>query len=176
VRPDLDAWLPRPLVRVQHRREADVDPATLWTAARTVHLGDTRVLGHLVRLRIPGLDAEVRYDDMFRALPFNVLESGEGLLISGLVGRIWTLRRDYPELRRPDDFRRWSARGTVRVLFASWVEPTTYGSALMNEARVDAVDRGARIGLSTLRPLIARAHSLIGSEGLEIAVRRARSG
>jgi hypothetical protein len=174
VGPDLDTWLAQPLIRVHHRREAGVDPATLWAAAQSVRLADTPALGRLVRLRIPGLTAAVAYDDMFRSAPFNVLDAADGLLVSGLVGRIWTLRRDYPALAQPDDFRRWSARGTVRVLFANWVEPVgEHGAALINETRVDAVDRGARLGLATLRPLITRAHSLIGSDGLDSAVRRA---
>jgi hypothetical protein len=176
VKPDLDTWLAQPLVHVHHRREADVSAGQLWEAARSVRLADTRGLGRLVRLRIPGLSAGSVYDDMFRAPPFNVLYTDDGALVSGLVGRIWTLRRDYPQLPDPDDFRRWSVHGTVRVMFANWVEPAGPGrAALVNETRVDAVDRGARLGLATLRPLIARAHNLIGSEGLDIAVKRAES-
>jgi hypothetical protein len=176
VRPDLDSWLADPLIQVHHRRESDVGPAALWAAAQSVQLADTRSLGRLVRLRIPGLTPAVAYDDMFRAPPFNVLESDEGMLVSGLVGRIWTLRRDYPELAEPEEFRRWGVRGTVRVVFACWVEPVgAHGAALVNETRVDAVDRPARMGLATLRPLITRAHGLIGSDGLEFAVRRAES-
>jgi hypothetical protein len=176
VKPDLDTWLASPIVRVNHRREARVEPAALWAAAQTIQLADTRGLGRLVRLRIPGLSPGTVYDDMFRTPPFNVLYEDDGALVSGLVGRIWTLRRDYPELAEPDDFRHWSGRGTVRVMFANWVEPTgSGGAALVNETRVDAVDRGARLGLATLRPLITGSHSLIGREGLDIAVRRAES-
>lgn len=176
MKPDLDTWLEGALIHVHHRREADVEPAALWAAARSIRLADTRTLGRLVRLRIPGLSAGSVYDDMFRSPPFNVLYEDDGALVSGLVGRIWTLRRDYPELAKPDDFRHWSARGTVRVMFANWVEPIgSDRAALVNETRVDAVDRGARLGLSTLRPLIARAHNLIGSEGLDIAIKRAQA-
>jgi hypothetical protein len=111
---------------------------------------------------------------MFRSPPFNILVADDGLLVSGLVGRIWTLKRDYPTLATPEDFRRWSVHGTVRVLFANWVEVIDEArAALINETRVDAVDRGGRLGLAALRPLITRSHNLIGSEGLEIAVRRA---
>ncbi len=42
--------------------------------------------------------------------------------MSGIVGRIWTLRRDYPELRDPEEFRAWSTPGTARVVFANWIE------------------------------------------------------
>ena len=172
--PDLDRWVPDPLVHVEHRRETNVSPERVWSAAQSVRLHDTRALGRLVRLRIPGLTPETSYDAMFRSPPFNILFEDATALVSGLVGRIWTLRRDYPELADPEAFRSWSARGTVRVMFASWVEPTDAGgAALVNETRVDAVDRAARVGLATLRPLITGSHSLIGREGLEIAVRRA---
>jgi hypothetical protein len=177
MKPDLDTWIERPSVRVKHRREAGVEPAALWDAARSIRLADTRALGRLVRLRIPGLSPDSLYDDMFRSPPFHVLHEDDGALVSGLVGRIWTLRRDYPDLADPDEFRHWSVRGTVRVMFANWVEPLgSSGAALVNETRVDAIDRGARLGLATLRPLIARAHNLIGSDGLDTAVRRAESG
>jgi hypothetical protein len=177
VKPDLDRWGPAPLVHVEHRRETGVSAEVLWSAAQSVRLHDTRALGRLVRLRIPGLTPETSYDAMFRSEPFNVLFEDETALVSGLVGRIWTLRRDYPVLADPEAFRSWSARGTVRVMFASWAEATgAGGAALRNETRVDAVDRAARAGLATLRPLITGSHSLIGREGLEIAVRRAEAG
>jgi hypothetical protein len=176
VKPDLDTWIAQPLVCVSHRRECSVAPDALWEAARSIALADTRTLGRLIRLRIPGLSPHTVYDEMFRSAPFNVLHADGGVLVSGLVGRIWTLRRDYPELAGPEDFRQWAVRGTVRVMFANWVEPAAGGgAALVNETRVDAVDRGARVGLSTLRPLITGSHSLIGREGLEIAIARAES-
>jgi hypothetical protein len=176
VRPDLDTWVQQPVVRVVHRREVDAAPEALWAAAQSIRLSDTRALGRLVRVRIPGVPPADTYDHLFRSPPFNVLHAGEQALVSGLVGRIWTLRRDYPTLSEPDEFRRWSTRGTVRVLFATWVEPAgAHATALVSETRVDAVDRRARLGLGALRPLITGSHSLIGREGLEIAVRRAQA-
>jgi hypothetical protein len=134
-------------------------------------MSETRRLGRLVRLRIPGLPADFAYDEMFRAAPFNVLCEDETALLAGIVGRIWTLRRDYPILAEPEDFRRWSARGTVRVLFANWVEPVGAGvSALVSETRVSAGDRFAKLGLAALRPLIRTSHQLIANEGLDRAV------
>jgi hypothetical protein len=92
-----------------------------------------------------------------------------------LVGRIWTARRDYPALAEPGEFRHWAADGTVRVLFGVWVEPVRPRvTALVSETRVDAVDRQARLGLAAIRPLIATSHGLIGSEALEIAIKRAQ--
>jgi len=185
-RPDLDSWLERPAVRIQHRRETDVPAGELWAAACSVRLSDTRALGRLVRMRIPGLPAELSFDQMFRSPPFNVLEESEHALLSGLVGRIWTLRRDYPILRDPAEFRAWSARGTVRVLFANWVEPAPEravepavepaperGAILVSETRVSAVDRRGRIGLAAVRPLIASSHQLISREAINAAVRAA---
>jgi len=125
-------------------------------------------------MRIPGVPTGAVFDDLFRAPPFTVLYADDGALVSGLVGRIWTLRRDYPALAEPDEFRRWAARGTARVLFATWVEPVSSGvTALVSETRVAAVDRRARLGLAALRPLIASSQNLIGREGIEIAIKRA---
>src|SRR5207245_1239115 len=72
--PDLTRWLPDPILRSVHRREADAPPAALWSAAGTVTLADCRVLGRLVRWRIPGLAADLPYRQLFRAEPFVLLE------------------------------------------------------------------------------------------------------
>jgi hypothetical protein len=177
VRPDLDHWLDRPAVRISHRREADVEPAVLWAAAQAVRTSETRRLGRLVRLRIPGLPADIAYDEMFRAPPFTVLYEDESALLAGIVGRIWTVRRDYPTLAGPEDFRRWSSRGTVRVLFANWAEPVSAGtSALLSETRVSAGDRLAKVGLAAVRPLIVASQQLIGNEGLDRAVASVKPG
>lgn len=175
--PDLDRWLPRPAVRVAHRREARAAPAELWSAAGGVRLRDTRALGSLLRWRIPGLPANPTYDELLRSPPFTPLLESEHVLLSGLCGRIWTLRRDYPRLAGPDEFLSWSKPGTVRVLYANWVEPAGAGrSALVSETRVAPVGRQGRIGLLAVRPLIAASQHLIGSEPLAIAVRRAEAG
>ena len=173
--PDLDRWLPGPTVRVRHEREAAADAGALWRAARAVRTSETRRLGRLVRLRIPGLPADVSYDELFRAPPFLVLQEGEHALIAGVVGRIWTVRRDYPTLSVPEDFRRWSDRGTVRVLFAHWVEAAGDTAKLVSETRVSSGDPLARLGLAAVRPLIVASHQLIGSEGLTRAVSRAEA-
>jgi len=161
-------------VRVAHRRESSADPQALWQAAQSIRLSETRMLGRLVRWRIPGVPAETSFDELFTNPPFAVLESGEAMLISGLVGRIWTLRRDYPELESPDEFRAWSRGGTARVLFAHWVEPAQDGrSALRSEARVQALGAQGRIGVGAIRPLVRAFGYLVGSDGIELAVRRA---
>jgi hypothetical protein len=176
VRPDLDNWLPDPAIRVPHRSEAAVSEDALWEAARTVRLADTRVLGRLVRWRIPGVPKATAYDELFRAPPFMVLHEQDRALVSGLVGRIWTLRRDYPELSGPDEFRSWAEPGTARVVFANWVEPAGPGRATLNsETRVAVSDREGRVGLAGVRPLIAAFHSLIGREAMVVAVRRAEA-
>jgi hypothetical protein len=170
--PDLDVWLPGPQIRVRHRREAQAAPAELWAAAQAVRLRDARNLGRLVRLRIPGLSPDLRFDEMFRAPPFYVLFEDELTLVSGLVGRIWTMRRDYPSLSGADEFRSWSRRGTVRVLFANWVQPTDDGrAALLSETRVQAVDRRGRLGLAAVRPLISSSHQLVSRDGMRAALR-----
>lgn len=174
--PDLDHWLRSPAVRVAHRRESAVAPDELWQAARSVRLADSSLLGRLVRWRIPGLAADVTFDCMFRSDPFLVIDDLDRGLVSGLVGRIWTLRRDYPRLADPEQFRQWSARGTARVLFANWVEPIASGGAVLySETRVDALGAQARLGLATLGPLIRGFQQLIATDGIEAALRRAQA-
>jgi hypothetical protein len=134
-----------------------------------VRLRDTRMLGRLVRWRIPGTPADISFDELFRCPPFLVLDEPAEALISGLVGRIWTLRRDYPMLRDPNEFKAWAAPGTARVLFANWVED----SALLSETRVEAFGVQGRLGVRAVGPLIRAFQHLIGSDGIEAAVRLA---
>ena len=144
--PDLDHWLPKPSMRVAYRRESDATPDRLWEASRQVRLNDARRLGRLVRWRIPGLAPDLTFDEMFRAPPFIVLdeaEDGGRALVSGLVGRIWTLRRDYPRLTDPEEFRTWSTSGTARVLFANWIEDDGNGHAALGVRGAGGGDRRA---------------------------------
>jgi hypothetical protein len=171
---DLDAWLPSPMIRTRHRRTADAPPQALWDAAGALRVDATGPLGRLVRWRIPGLPPEVTFRGLFAAPPFTVLAEGEHWSVSGLVGRIWTLRRDYPRLEGADAFARWSERGTVRVLFAHWVEPgADGGSVLVSEARVAPVDRGAALRVRALWTVVGPWERLIGGEALGRAARAA---
>jgi len=132
------------------------------------------MLGRLLRWRIPGLARTLSYDSLFREPPFVVLDEGPHLLVSGLVGRIWTLRRDYPELRSADEFCEWSERGTARVAFAHWAEEVSGGgAALASEARVQPIGTQGRIGVAAVRPIVRSFQHLVGSEGIRAAVRRA---
>jgi hypothetical protein len=173
MRPNLDHWLADPTLRVAHRRETNASVDALWAAAQGVRVRDVRTLGRVIRWRIPGVTAQITFDELFSSPPFTALESSDGALVSGLVGRIWTPRRDYPMVADGNEFRRWSTRGTVRVLFANWVEPTRGGGAtLSSEVRVKAFDLEGRLGLAAVRPLVAAFQHLIGSEALEAAVGR----
>lgn len=171
--PDLGTWIARPSLRLATRRESDAPRERLWRAAQEVALAETGLLGRLIRWRIPGIPASAPFGEMFRAPPFVVLEEGETMLVSGMVGRIWTLRRDYPRLEGPDAFRAHSQRGSARVVFAHWVEPSGTGWALASEARVEAIGLQGRLGVGAVRPLVQRFGDLVGSEGLAAAVRRA---
>ncbi len=172
--PDLDAWLPSPSVRITHRRPSAAPPELLWAAAKAVRLSDTRVLGRLVRWRIPDTPAAISFDELFRNQPFLALEDGQEALVSGLVGRIWTLRRDYPELTGEQDYLRWSESGTAKVMLANWVEPEgPDGSLLRSETRVRAFGAQGRIGLASIRPLIRAFQQLIWSDAMAVAVRAA---
>lgn len=170
--PDLDHWLAKPSMRVAYRRETDAPPDRLWQACRAVELGDARRLGRLVRWRIPGLAPDLTFDELFRAPPFIVLAEDDGrALVSGIVGRIWTLRRDYPHLSDPAAFREWSSPGTAKVVFANWIEEGR--AAVCAEVRVEAIGVQGRVGVAAVRPLVSAFANLIGSDGLEAAVRRA---
>jgi len=173
-RPDLDRWLPSPALVVSSRGSSPAPAEVLWQAARTVRLADAGLLGRLIRWRIPGTEAALAFDELFRRPPFAVLEEGELGLTSGLTGRIWTLSRDYARLEDPKEFLSWSTPGTARVLFASWVERTAqHGSVLHNEARVEAIGRQGRLGLAAVRPLVRAFDHLIESEGIAAAIRLA---
>ncbi len=152
---------------MRHSRASSAPRERLWEAARTVRLRDTRMLGRLVRWRIPGIPADISFDEMFHRPPFIVLDESDDALIAGLVGRIWTLRRDYPELSDPEEFRRWETPGTARVLFANWID----GNALVSETRVQPFGVQGRLGVRALRPLVRAFQNLIGSDGIEAAVR-----
>lgn len=174
---DLDSWIENPTIRVAHRRESRASAAQLWEAAQAVRVKDTQLLGRMVRWRIPGTPGDITFDQMFRRPPFVTLDEGEHFLLSGIVGRIWTLRRDYPQLDGPAAFREWNRRGTVRVLFASWAQPGGEGaSALCSEVRVQAFGGQGRVGVAAVRPLVRGFHHLIGTDGIAAAVRRAQAG
>jgi hypothetical protein len=171
---ELDAWLPDPLVRSRHRLTARADPDELWNAARAVTIGDAPRLGRAVRWRIPDTPPDITFRELLRSYPFAVLAEGERWSVSGLCGRLWTLRRDYPQLDGPEDFLTWRAPSTVRVLLADWVEPDGEGgAALCNESRISPVDRSAAIRLRALWALVGGLERLIGGEALRVAARRA---
>ena len=170
----LDRWLPEHDLRTRHRRAAPAAPADLWDAAGAVRIRDARTLGRVVRWRLPDTPGEWTFRELFAREPFVVLEEDETSSVSGLCGRIWTLGRDYPRLAGPEAFADWSEPGTVRVAFGHWVEAAGDDrSALVSEARVQAVDRSARIRLRTLWAVVGAFERLIGAEPLALAARRA---
>ncbi len=174
MKPDLDHWLADPALCVAHRRVSTASADALWEAAARVRIADAALLGRLVRWRIPGTPPRTPFDTLFRNPPFMVLLEGDLVLVSGLVGRIWTLRRDYPRLADPEEFRHWSTPGTARVMLANWIEPAADGgAAVASETRVAAVGVQGRLGLAAVRPLVSRFQHLIGSDGISAVVRMA---
>jgi hypothetical protein len=172
--PRLDTWLPDPAVRTHHRASAAASPDDVWDAARSVRLADTRTLGRVVRWRIPGVAADQTYRALFAREPFTVLAEGEHWSVSGLVGRIWTMRRDYPPLSGAEEFASWDRAGTARVLFAHWVEPAgERRNALVSEGRAVPIGGGAALRLRGLWTVMAPFERLIGGEALALAARRA---
>lgn len=171
---DLDAWVPVPAVRTRRERSAAVGADELWRAAESVRLSEARTVGRLVRWRIPDTPADLRFAELFDRYPFTPLESGPNHFLSGLCGRIWTFRGDYPRLRDASSFQSWDEPGTVRVLFAHWSEPNgNGGSRIVSETRVEPVDRRAAVRLRALWAVVGRFEPLIGSEPLTLAARRA---
>jgi hypothetical protein len=174
---DLDRWLADPQIRTRHRREAAASPDVLWDAASTVRLDEAARLGRVVRWRIPGLPGDRTFRAMFACEPFSVLAEGDDWSVSGLVGRIWTVRRDYPRIAGADEFAAWDRRGTARVLFAHWVEPAGDGrSALISETRAAGVDRASGLRLRALWAVVGPFERLIGGEALALAASRAERG
>jgi hypothetical protein len=174
VHPDLDQWLPDPQVRTSHRRSVEADADRLWHAAETVRLSDAPTLGRAVRWRIPGITPDLLFRDLFRQYPFAVIDEGARWSVSGMCGRIWTLRRDYPRIKGTDDFLAWDKRGTVRVLLAHWIEPDGPGqNALVSESRIKPVNGRAGIRLRALWAVVGNLERLIGGEVLRVAAGRA---
>ena len=174
MHPDLDSWLPDPQVRTLHRRSAKADADRLWDAAEAVRLRDTPALGRAVRWRIPDTPSDRSYRDLFREYPFATLAEGTRWSVSGLCGRIWTFRRDYPRIEGAEDFLAWHRRGTVRVLLAHWIEPDGPAqNALVSETRIKPVDGQARIRIRALWLVVGRFERLIDGEALRVATQRA---
>jgi hypothetical protein len=171
--PDLDRWIDAPLVRTRHRRDAAVGERELWAAAGTVRLQECRVLGRLIPARIAGVAPGASFDELFRSAPFAVLADGPAFRLSGLCGRIWSVRGQFTPLTGPEAFRAWSEPGTVRVLFANWAQPTDHGASLISEVRIAAVDRRARVYLRAFGPFIAAFQGLVAAEPLTLAAQRA---
>jgi hypothetical protein len=168
--PDLDRWLGDPEIRTIHRRSAAVDPEALWHAAEAVTVGELPTLGRVVRWRIPGTPADLPLRDLFRRYPFVVLEEGDEWSVSGMCGKVWTLKRDYPRLAGAGDFEGWDEAGSVRILFAHWIEQDEDGvPALVSESRVKAVDRRGKLRMRALWAALGRFERLIGGEGLRRA-------
>ena len=79
-----------------------------------------------------------------------MLDEGQHWSVSGLCGRIWTLRATTRGSTARMPSARWDEPGTVRVLFAHWVERDGDGSPIVSEARVAPVDRRAALRLRSL--------------------------
>ena len=174
MHPDLDEWLPDPQVRTFHRRSAKADADRLWHAAETVRLGEAPTLGRAVRWRIPGTTPDLSFRDLFRQYPFAVIDEGARWSVSGMCGRIWTLRRDYPRIEGAEDFLAWDERGTVRVLLGHWIEGDRPGqNALVSEARIKPVNGQAGLRLRALWAVVGHFDRVVGGEVLRVATRRA---
>ena len=150
-------------------------PQTLWEAAQSVKLSDTRTLGRLVRWRIPDTPASVSFRELFSRYPFTELDVGPTWQLSGLCGSIWTLQRDYPRLSGPEDYEAWDEKGTVQGAVRALDPPGRGGPLGAHQRGARAAGRpprGAR--LKVLWAVIAPFERLIGAEPLNVAASRAR--
>jgi hypothetical protein len=173
---DLDALLPDPLVRAHNCGSTSASADAVWDAASALRLSDTRRLGRLVRWRLPDTPADCTFRELLRRYPFTLLDEGPRYSISGMCGRIWTFRTDYPRLSGPADFAAWDEPGTVRVLFATWTRERADGRVeLCDEARVKPVDRAAAVRLKLLWAAVGRFEGLIGSEAIGRALDATRA-
>jgi hypothetical protein len=174
MHPDLDEWLPDPQVRTRHRVSSQGGADRLWHAAQTVRLADAPTLGRAVRWRIPGTTPDLRFRDLFRQYPFVLIDEGPRWSVSGMCGRIWTIRRDYPHIKGAEDFLAWEEPGTVRVLLGHWMQGDgPGGNALVSEGRIKPVNRQAGLRLRGLWAVVGHLDRLIGSEVLRAAARHA---
>ena len=122
----------------------------------------------------PAPSPDLSFRDLFRQYPFTVIDEGARWSVSGMCGRIWTLRRDYPRIEGADDFLAWDQRGTVRVLLAHWIEPDGPGrNAVVSEGRIKPVNGQAGLRLRALWAVVGHFDRVIGGEVLRVAVRRA---
>ena len=174
---DLDDLLPGAPVRTHHRRSTSASADEVWDAASALRLSDTRRLGRLVRWRLPDTPSDCTFRELLSRYPFTLLDEGHHYSISGMCGRIWTLRTDYPRLNGAADFAAWDEPCTVRLLFATWTQERADGRVeLCDEARVQPVDRAAAVRLRLLWATVGRFEGLIGSEAISRALDAARSG
>ena len=155
------------------RQHASADE--LWEAAQAVRAvghGAARAAGALAD---PGLARDIT---LRRAVPRAAVHAcwrqGEHALVSGLVGRIWTLRRDYPQLDSPRGVPRLvrARHGPRGVRQLGQPERDGGASSLVSEARVQAIGSQGRIGVAAVRPVVRGFQNLIGSEGIAAAVAR----
>jgi hypothetical protein len=168
---DLDELLPDAPVRTHHRRSSSASVDQVWDAACALRLSDTRRLGRLVRWRLPDTPADATFRELLRRYPFTLLDEGPRYSVSGMCGRIWTIRTDYPRLSGPADFVAWDEPGTVRVMFATWAQEGADGRVeLCDEARVQPIDRAAALRLKLLWATVGRFEGLIGSEAISRAL------
>ena len=127
-----------------------------------------------MRWRIPGTPSDLSFGDLFRQYPFAVIAEGSRSSVSGMCGRIWPLRRDYPRIEGAEDFLAWEGPDTARVLLAHRIEPDGPGrNALVSEARIKPVDREAGFRIRALWAVVGHFERLIDAEALRPAARRA---
>jgi hypothetical protein len=138
---------------------------------------DTRTLRPIISLRFgrhaPSPDTTFR--DLFRQMPFVLLEEGERASISGMAGRLWSISAGFVELRSPDEFRSFDAPSTVKVVVATTVRDHPRGAEIVSDVRMACSDRRARVHFRAFWTFMSPLSRFIELELLRTATRRAQA-
>jgi hypothetical protein len=118
-----------------------------------------------------------RADEPFAAVfarhPFHLLaEDGWGS-VSGLGGKLWSLRGDYARFASPEAYREWAPGGTCKAALRNEVREHGAGSEIVSEARVWCTSPGAWRRFRPYWAFVGPFSGFIGGELLLAAVRRA---
>jgi hypothetical protein len=162
-------------VRTHHARVSRAPAPALWQAARSVEVRETVSLRPLIAWRL-GAHAP-RGDEPFSAVfarhPFHLLAEDGWVTVSGLGGKLWSLRGDYATFGSPAEFRAWAPGGTCKVALRHEVREHPRGAEIVSEARVWCTSPGAWRRFRPYWAVVGPFSRFIGGELLSAAVRRA---
>jgi hypothetical protein len=139
-------------------------------------LRETRTLRPIIAWRLgryaPGADTPLR--SVLASHPFHLLAEQGMVSVSGMAGKLWSLRDTFVRFDGADGFRDWAEPGFCKVVVRHEVRPEGGGgSAIDSEVRIWCTSRGAQVHFRPYWAFIGPFSRFIGSELLSAAVRRA---